>query len=281
MNIESFEHRRVVAGDINIHAVIGGSGSPLVLIHGFPQTWWEWRHMMPQLAKRHTVVAVDLRGAGHSEKPQGGYDKHSMASDVHAVMTTLGFTKYAVCGHDIGAMTALALALTQRDAVTHLAVLDASQPGWSRWVQNSHEQKVWHFAFHMKRDLPELLIQGREREYVSAFIYDRAFDHGAHSVDEIDTFARALAQPGNLRGGLEWYRAFPRDHENALVWKEERLSIPVLALGGEHSYGSLIVPMLEEFASNVRGGSVSGCGHWLPEEQPDEVATQLMQLLSA
>ncbi len=263
-----------------MHAVIGGNGPPLVLIHGFPQTWWEWRHMMPQLAIRHTVVAVDLRGAGHSDKPQGGYDKASLAGDVHGVMTVLGFDKYAVCGHDIGAMTALALSLTHRDAVTRLTVLDASQPGWSRWVANSHEQKVWHFAFHMKRDLPELLIRGREFDYVSTFIYDRAFDLGAHPVADIEEFARSLAQPGNLRGGLEWYRAFPVDHENALAWKREPLTIPVLAIGGEHSYGLQIVSMLQEFGPDVTGGSVAGCGHWMPEERPTEVTEQLLRFLS-
>ncbi len=102
MNVEGFTHRIVLVGDVKMHAVIGGNGPPLVLIHGFPQTWWEWRHMMPQLASRHTVVAVDLRGAGHSDKPQGGYDKASLAGDVHGVMTALGFDKYAVGGHDIG-----------------------------------------------------------------------------------------------------------------------------------------------------------------------------------
>jgi len=211
MNIEGFDHRMVLVGDIRLHIVIGGEGPPVALIHGFPQTWWEWRHVMPGLARRHTVVAIDLRDAGHSDKPQGGYDKATLAGDVHGVMATLGYDRYAVCGHDIGAMTALALALTHRDAVSHLAVLDASQPGWNRWVTNSHEQKVWHFAFHMQRDLPELLIRGREFEYVSAFIYDRAFDMGAFPLSDIEEFARSLARPGNLKGGLEWYRAFPLD----------------------------------------------------------------------
>ncbi|MEG3132507.1 alpha/beta hydrolase [Rouxiella sp. T17] len=280
MNIDNFEHRRIKAGEVTLHAVIGGTGSPLVLIHGFPQTWWEWRHVMPQLAEHHTVIAVDLRGAGHSDKPQGGYDKRTLAADVHAVMSALGYEKYAVCGHDIGGMTALALALTHRDAVTHLAVLDASQPGWSGWEANSHKEKVWHFAFHMQRDLPEMLIQGREREYVSAFIYDRAYDVGAHPAADIDTFAQSLAQPGNLRGGLEWYRTFPQDHENAKRWKQDPLTIPVLALGGEHSYGARMVPMLEEFAVEVSGGSISGCGHWLAEEHPNELTERLLEFLS-
>ncbi len=273
-------HRLVPVGDLRMHAVVGGSGSPLVLIHGFPQTWWEWRHMMPDLAKRHTVVAVDLRGAGHSDKPQGGYDKESLANDVHGVMMALGLERYAVCGHDIGGMTALALALTHRDAVTRLAVLDVSQPGWSQWEENARQQKVWHFAFHQKRDLPELLIRDREYAYVSTFIYDRAIDLGAHPVADIEAFARSLAQPGNLRGGLEWYRAFPLDHANALRWKRHPLTIPVLGLGGEHSYGPQIVPMLQEFASDVAGGVIAGCGHWLPEERPAEVTEQLLRFLA-
>uniref|UniRef100_B0T6K7 Alpha/beta hydrolase fold n=1 Tax=Caulobacter sp. (strain K31) TaxID=366602 RepID=B0T6K7_CAUSK len=280
MTLEGFEHRMVTVGDLRMHAVIGGEGPPLVLIHGFPQTWWEWRRMMPQLARRHTVVAIDLRGAGHSDKPQGGYDKASLANDVHGVMLALGFDTYAVCGHDIGGMTALALALTHRQAVTRLIVLDVSQPGWSRWVENSHQQKVWHFAFHMKRDLPERLISGREYDYVASFIHDRAFDMGAHLASDIEAFARSLAQPGNLRGGLEWYRAFPLDHENALVWKREPLSIPVLALGGEYSYGSQIVAMLQEFATDVTGGSVAACGHWMPEERPTEVTERMLGFLA-
>ncbi len=129
----------------------------------------------------------------------------------------------------------------------------------------------------MKRDLPELLIRGRKFDYVSTFIYDRAFDLGAHPVADIEEFARSLKQPGNLRGGLEWYRAFPVDHENALIWKRQPLTIPVLALGGEHSYGLQIVSMLQEFGPNVTGGSVAGCGHWMPEERPTEVTEQLLR----
>lgn len=123
--------------------------------------------MMPGLAETNTVVAVDLRGAGHSDCPQGGYDKATMAADVHGVMQALGFERYAVCGHDIGAMVALALACTHRGAVTRLAVLDASQPGWSEWEVNCAKPALWHFAFHQKRDLPERLLFGREYDYVS------------------------------------------------------------------------------------------------------------------
>jgi pimeloyl-ACP methyl ester carboxylesterase len=280
LNLDGFRHRMVRVGDINIHAVIGGKGPPLVLLHGFPQTWWEWRKMMPLLAERHTVVAVDLRGAGHSDNPQGGYDKASLAADVHGVMEALGFERYAACGHDIGAMTAVALACTHRDAVSHLAILDASMPGWSQWEANCATPQLWHFGFHMKRDLPERLLSGREYDYVSTFIFDRAFDHGAHAIDDLEVFARALAQPGNTRGGLEWYRAFPADHANGLLWKRQPLTIPVLALGGEHNYAARVVPMLEEFATHVCGGSIADCAHWLPEERPIETADAVLAFLA-
>jgi pimeloyl-ACP methyl ester carboxylesterase len=278
--LEGFRHRMIRAGEVGMHAVVGGKGPPVVLLHGFPQTWWEWRKVMPRLAETNTVVALDLRGAGHSDCPQGGYDKVTMAADVHAVMQALGFERYAVCGHDIGAMVVLALACTHRSAVTRLAVLDASQPGWSGWEANCAKPALWHFAFHQKRDLPERLLFGREYDYVSTFIADRAFDHGAHSIQDTQVFARALAQPGNTRGGLEWYRAFPIDHRNAQPWKLEKLAIPVLALGGEHNYGASIVPMMEEFAFDVSGGGVAGCGHWLPEERPTETADAIVGFLA-
>ena len=278
--VEGFRDRMIPAGEIRMHAVVGGNGPPLVLIHGFPQTWWAWRKIMPRLAEAHTVVAVDLRGAGHSDCPQGGYDKATMAADVHAVMLALGFDRYAVCGHDIGAMVALALACTHRGVVTRLAVLETSMPGWSGWERNAAMPGSWHFAFHQKRDLPERLIHGREQDYVSTFIADRASDHGAHAIEDVQLFAAALAQPGNTRGGLEWYRAFPTDHRNALAWKREKLAVPVLALGGEHNYGCGMIPMLEEFASDVSGGSIAGCAHWLAEEGPTETADALIRFLA-
>ncbi|MBC3245008.1 alpha/beta hydrolase [Pseudomonas lurida] len=281
IELEGFSHRMVHVGDMKIHAVIGGDGPPLVLLHGFPQTWWEWRKIMPVLAKQFTVVALDLRGAGHSDCPQGGYDKATLAEDVHGTMIALGFKHYAVCGHDIGAMVALALAFTHREAVTHLAILDAPLPGWSQWEANFADPMVWHFAFQMKRDLPERLIYGREFDYVSVIFSDRIFNHGALAGADVEIYARALAQPGNTRGGLEWYRAFALDHANALGWKRAPLTIPVLALGGEHRYGSRIVSMLEEFATDVSGGSIADCGHWLPEERPVETAGALLKFLAA
>lgn len=272
-------HQMVRTDDVNIHAVTAGEGRPLVLLHGFPQTWWEWRKMIPILAEHHTVIAPDLRGAGHSDCPQGGYDKARLAADVHGLMLALGHERYAVCGHDIGGMVAMALAATQRQAVTHLAILDVPLPGWSRWEAIFSDPRVWHFAFHMKEHLPERLLHGREYDYVSTFIFDRAFDHGAHTLEDVEVFANAFAQPGRVRGGLEWYRAFRKDHADALAWKRTALEMPVLGLGGDRRWGPEMVEMLEEFATNVTGGSVQDCNHWLAEERPNETADALLHFL--
>lgn len=276
--LDGFEHRLVTVGDVRIHTVRGGAGTPVVLLHGFPQTWWEWRKVMPTLAARHTVVALDLRGAGFSDCPQDGYDKATLAADVHGVMAELGYDRYAVCGHDIGAMVTLALASTHRDAVTRLIVLDAPQPGWTQWEVMFAQ--LWHFGFHQNRDLPERLIQGREYDYVSTFIAERTFDHSTYHLDDIEIFARAFAQPGRTRGAMEWYRAFSVDHANALGWKTEPLTIPVLALGGDQRFGPKMVAMMKEFAMDVRGGSIVDCSHYVADERPVETATAIVDFLA-
>jgi pimeloyl-ACP methyl ester carboxylesterase len=276
--LPGFKQHIIPANGTRIHAVTGGDGPPLVLLHGFPQTWWEWRRVMPLLSERFSIVAVDLRGAGFSDCPLHGYDKVTMAQDVHEVMTALGHERYAACGHDIGGMVALALAATHRDAVTHLAVLDVPLPGWSEWQATCF--RLWHFGFHMNRDLPERLIHGREHDYVSAFIAERIYDHGNYDPTDVEIFARALALPGRTRGAMEWYRSFPADHAAALEWKKKPLEMPVLALGGDQRFGAQMVPMLEEFASNVAGGVIKRCSHYVADEQPGEVAAALIQHFS-
>jgi pimeloyl-ACP methyl ester carboxylesterase len=277
--LKGFTQQLISANSIKIHSVTGGEGAPIVLLHGFPQTWWEWHTVMPLLSERFSVVAVDLRGAGFSDCPLDGYDKATLARDVHEVMIALGHERYAVCGHDIGGMVALALAATHRDAVTHLAVLDVPLPGWSEWDATC--AKLWHFGFHMNRDLPERLIYGREYDYVSAFMAERFYDHGGFDPADIEIFAKAMALPGRTRGGLEWYRTFQADHAAALEYKKVPLEMPVLALGGDQRFGSRMVPMLEEFASNVTGGAIERSSHYVADERPREVAAALVQFLSA
>jgi pimeloyl-ACP methyl ester carboxylesterase len=277
--LQGFAQQLVAANGIKINAVTGGGGPPILLLHGFPETWWEWHHIMPLLAERFSVVAIDLRGAGFSDCPLDGYDKVTMARDAHEVMLALGHERYAVCGHDVGGMVAHPQAAIFPDAVSHLAILDVPLPGWSEWEATT--AKLWHFAFHMNRDLPERLIHGREYDYVSAFMAERFYDHSRFDLADIEIFAKALALPGRTRGGMEWYRTLDADHAAALEHKRQPLEMPVLALGGDQRFGSRMVPMLREFANNVTGGSIARCSHYVADERPDEVAAALVEFLTA
>ncbi|MBO9725087.1 MAG: alpha/beta hydrolase [Novosphingobium sp.] len=276
--LKGFTQQRVSANGIKINAVTGGAGPPVLLLHGWPETWWEWHKVMPLLAERFSVVAIDLRGAGFSDCPQGGYDKATMARDAHEVMIALGHDRYAVCGHDVGGMVALPQAAIFRDAVTHLAVLDVPLPGWSEWEATI--ARLWHFSFHANRDLPERLIHGREYDYISTFMAERFDDHSTFDPAVIDIYAKAMALPGRTRGGMEWYRTLDADHAAALEYRKRPLEIPVLGLGGDQRFGDRMVPMLSEFAGNVTGGSIARCSHYVADERPDEVAAGLITFLT-
>ncbi|WP_420138258.1 alpha/beta fold hydrolase [Sphingomonas sp.] len=275
--LKGFTQQMVRANGIKINAVTGGSGPPILLLHGWPETWWEWHTIMPLLANHFSVVAIDLRGAGFSDCPQGGYDKATMARDAHDVMTALGHERYAVCGHDIGGMVALPQAAIYRQAVTHLAVLDVPLPGWSGWEEAT--ARLWHFSFHSNRDLPERLIQGREYDYISAFMAERFYDHSSFNPSTIEIYARAMALPGRTRGSMEWYRTLSADHAAALEYKKHPLEIPVLGLGGDQRFGPQMVPMLREFAGNVTGGSIPRCSHYVADERPEDVAAALIDFV--
>ncbi|SDA36061.1 alpha/beta fold hydrolase [Sphingomonas sp. NFR15] len=275
--LPGFAQQLVPANGIKINAVTGGSGPPILLLHGWPETWWEWHHVMPLLAKHFSVVAIDLRGAGFSDCPQGGYDKATMARDAHGVMAALEHARYAVCGHDIGGMVALAQAALHREAVTHLAVLDVPLPGWSQWEATT--ASLWHFGFHAARDLPERLIHGREQDYISTFMAERFYDHSRFDPANIEIYARAIALPGRTRGGMEWYRTLDADHDAALAYKKQPLEMPVLGLGGDQRFGARMVPMLEEFATKVTGGAIARCSHYVADERPEEVAAALIDFL--
>jgi pimeloyl-ACP methyl ester carboxylesterase len=184
-----------------------------------------------------------------------------------------------VCGHDIGGMVALPQAAIHREAVTHLAVLDVPLPGWTGWEATT--ARLWHFSFHMNRDLPERLIHGRGYDYVSTFMAERFYDHSTFDPADIEIYARAMALPGRTRGGMEWYRTLAADHATALAYKKQPLDIPVLGLGGDQRFGAQMVPMLKEFATNVRGGSIARCSHYVADERPDEVAAALIEFLKA
>ena len=271
---QTFTHHTVTVNQVKLHYVRGGAGDAVILLHGFPETWYAWRRVMPLLAKKYTVIALDYRGAGDSARPAGGYDKRTMAEDVYQLTRQLGFDRVHIVGHDIGGMVAYAYAAAHPDATRSLTILDVPLDGTTIFQQISPH--VWWFAFHAQPDIPEAMTTGKERDYLTWFYTNQAANPAAIDGDAVNEYVRCYSQPGAMRAAFETYRAFPADLKDNTASMKTKLPMPVLALGGEQSAGPFIVPMMQEMATNVRGGAIAGAGHWLAEEQPDELARRLL-----
>ena len=277
-------HHFADVGEVLLHYVTAGEGEPLVLLHGWPQTWYEWRHVIPALAERFEVIAPDLRGLGDSTRPAGGYDKLTVAEDVfRLVHDHLGFGRICLAGHDWGGPVAFAYAAAHRQAVRRLALLDVTVPGDG--ADNlSQGGRRWHHGFHRTLDLPEALVQGRERIYLSWFY--RTFSYRPDAVPEeaVAEYLRTYSRPGALRAGFSYYRAIPQDvaDNRAMLERDGKLPMPVLGLGGDRSWGRRmeVVESLNRVAEDVRGGEVPECGHFIPEERPDVTIEQLLAFFS-
>ena len=271
-------HHVAELSDVRLHYVTAGDGPPVVLLHGWPQTWYEWRHVIPALAEHHRVIAPDLRGLGDSSRPEGGYDKKTVAGDIwELVDSELGQTRFQLVGHDWGGPTAYALAAAHPEVVTGLVIIDVVIPGDGG--DFSQGGRRWHHQFHMTPDLPEALILGREEIYLRWFY--RTFGHRPDAISENDIaeYLRTYAQPGAMRAGFEYYRALPQDAaDNAEIVARFKLPMPVLAIGGGGGRGRGAEPeqSLRRVATNVRGEIIGACGHWVPEEQPERLARLLL-----
>jgi pimeloyl-ACP methyl ester carboxylesterase len=254
-----------------------------VLVHGFPQTWLEWRHVIPPLVEAgYFVVAPDYRGAGSSWRPAGGYEKVTVAADIHRLVHEhLGVQGPVVLvGHDIGLMVAYAYAQAYRSDVSHLVAMDAPLPGTAVFDRLRTDPRVWHFGFHGVRDLAELLVSGREREYLRFFFDARTSDPAAISGEDFEAYVSAYSMAGAMRAGFELYRAFDQDaaDNRAALAADGKLAIPVLAVGGETSTsGPLVEEMMREVASDVTGVILPGTAHWIAEESPAAFVDELLK----
>jgi pimeloyl-ACP methyl ester carboxylesterase len=250
-----------------IHYYIGGKGSPVVLLHGYAQTSQMWTPIMPQLAKNHTVIVPDLRGAGDSGKPETGYDKKNMAVDIHDLVSSLKLDHVTVVGHDIGLMVAYAYAAQFPQATDRLVLMDAFLPGIGDWKNVWLMRDLWHFHFYGK--VPLALVDGRERIYFEHFWNDFAADP-KHSVSETDRqlYAKAYAQPGGMRAGFEYFRNFEQDAKDFAALGATPLPMPVFVLTGEKASGTFLIEQTKLVATNVEGKIVTGSGHWLIDEAP-------------
>src|SRR5436309_2437627 len=273
------EHYAEING-VKLHYYIGGKGSAVVLLHGYAETGHMWIPIMPLLAKNHTVIVPDLRGAGDSSKPESGYDKKNMAVDIHALVVSLGFKRAEVVGHDIGLMVAYAYAAQFAQETDRLVLMDAFLPGIGDWKNVWLMRDLWHFHFH--GEVPLALVKGRERTYFEHFWNDFAANP-KHSVSEADRqlYAKAYAQPRGMRAVFEYFKIFELDAKNFAELGATPLSMPVLVLGGEKSGGEFLITQTKLVASNVQGKIISGSGHWLMDEAPQTTISLLTTFLNA
>jgi haloacetate dehalogenase len=273
----------VRANGVRINAWVGGKGDPVVLLHGYPQTGQMWRKVVPTLLDQFAVVCPDLRGYGDSDKPRDGYDKRSMAKDIREVMSALGFESYGLVGHDRGARVAHRLAMDYPGEVRNLTVLDIV-PTHTVFRDAGKELAAayWHWFFFQVPDLPEIMIADSAEPFLRHMFRALCFRQGTIEEPMFQEYLRAFRLPGTIRAGLEDYRAAATvdiaDDERDLG---KKLACPVLAIWGEYGKMHTLFDVLatwKEKAANVRGHPVQ-CGHFIPEEAPDELLRDLLPFL--
>jgi pimeloyl-ACP methyl ester carboxylesterase len=274
----SFRNERIAIGDVTLHVRVGGTGPAVLLIHGYGETGDMWQPLAIELVRDHTVIVPDLRGMGLSSQPAGGFDKRTQGFDMSSVLNALKVDKVAVVGHDIGNMVAYAFTAERPERVTQLVLMDAPLPGIGPWDEILKSPLLWHFRFGGP-DM-ERLVKGRERIYLDRFwnefsAFPQRFDEASRRH-----YAKLYSEPGAMHSGFEQFRAFDQDVvDNKAFLARGPLPMPVLAIGGEKSFGTTMATVARAAATNVQGAVISGAGHWLMEEQPTATVSVITRFL--
>jgi pimeloyl-ACP methyl ester carboxylesterase len=273
----TFSHHKTPVNGFLMHYVVGGEGDPIVLLHGWPETWYEWRHIIPELiANNYTVIAPDMRGLGDSEKPQTGYDSKTLADDIYQLIKKLGYSKIYIVAHDWGGPVAYSYAAAHPEGVNKMIILDTLLPGFGYEEAGDFAPNgIWHFSFHAVKDLPEKLIDGKEDVYLNWF-YDLTYNQSAITPEAREEYIKQYSKPGALRSGFEYYRAVFEDAEQNREYAKEKLMTPILALGGEAAIGNFTTTTFQKVANNVTGITLPNTGHFVPEERPNFLIKQIL-----
>ena len=266
------------AGGVKLHYLTAGHGPTVILLHGYTQTSRMWRPIIPLLAAKFTVIAPDLPGIGDSEIPKNGLDMKTAAIRVHALAKSLGVEKARVVGHDIGLMVAYAYAAQFPSETEKLVVMDAFLPGVAGWEDVYNDPHIWHFRFN--GPTPEALVRGRERIYFDYFWNDFAADK-TRSLPEADraAYAAAYARPGRMRAGWAYFVSFQQAAKDFAELSQTKLTMPVLAIGGERANGEVLGQQMKIVATDATMVVLKDCGHWVLEEKPKETTDTLMKFL--
>ncbi|AXQ27514.1 alpha/beta hydrolase [Solimonas sp. K1W22B-7] len=281
----SLQHLAVEANGVRLHYVVSGQGEPVILVPGWPESWFAWRAMIPQLVQSgRKVYAVDPRGFGDSEKAASGYDADTMANDLHAFIKAVGIEgRVDVVGHDVGTWISYFHAAKFPGDVRRLVLSEASIPGvspaFSGIPSEAQNIKTWHFAFNRLDGLPELLVHGREREFLTWMFTKKSMRPWTIDAESLDEYVRISSSPGAARAGFEYYReAFGEQSlAQAKALSSNKLSMPILAVGGEGGVGESLARTIQDVATNVRGNVLTGCGHYIPEECPERFSDVILQ----
>jgi pimeloyl-ACP methyl ester carboxylesterase len=273
-----FKTQPVAVDGATVSVTVGGSGPPVVLLHGYAETSRMWKPLAKVLAPRFTVIAPDLPGIGDSSIPKAGIDMKTSAERVHAAVRSLGYTKVRVVGHDIGLMVAYAYAAMYPQEVEKLALMDAFLPGVDGWEPVYNNPGLWHFRFY--GPTPEALVKGRERIYFEHFWNNFAADK-THSIPEADrrAYTQAYARPGRMAAGFAYFAAFPKTAVDFAELAKTRLAIPVLSIGGDKSLGDALGAQAKLVAPDATVVVLKDTGHWILEERQDETIAALVRFL--
>ncbi|WP_329536718.1 alpha/beta hydrolase (plasmid) [Streptomyces sp. NBC_01450] len=281
---KTFTSRFIQAGGLRQHAVIGGDGPPLLLVHGWPQNWYAWRMVMPELARHYTVIAVDQRGIGLTGKPMGGYDTATLANDLVALMDALGHDQFAVVGHDTGMVISYALAADHPERVARVALLEVPgppmhNPSPSLFSAAADNDRLWHIAFNrVNHPATEKLVRGREDVF---FGYEFDIQGGKRLSDRTrEYYYRVFSDPETLRGSFGLYRAWDATLDQNDKRAHTKLTMPVLAIGGKESWHEFVAGAMKPLANDVQGVVIPDAGHWVAEQAPKELLTELTRFLT-
>lgn len=271
----------VQARDVSLHIRVGGKGPAVVLIHGYGETGDMWSPMAADLSRDHTVIVPDLRGLGLSSKPEGGYDKKTQAEDIAAILDSLDIQQADLVTHDIGNMVGFAFAIQNPERVRRFVLIDAPIPGVGPWEEVLKNPLLWHFRFGGP-DM-ERLVAGRERIYLDRFWNEFSATPSRFTEEARQHYAALYALPGAMHAGFAQFAAFDKDASDNREFLAERgkLKMPVLALGGEKSFGPMMATVMRFAADNVEGGEVPQSGHWIMEENPEATVLLVREFLEA
>lgn len=277
----AFQSRDVTANGVTLHVRIGGKGPAVLLLHGYGESGDMWSPLAAALQQRHTVIVPDLRGMGLSSQPKAGFDKMTQGRDMQALLGTLGIERYDVVAHDIGNMVAFALATQQPDKIGRLVLIDAPVPGVGPWEEILKTPMLWHFRFGGP-DM-ERLVAGRERIYLDRFWNEFSANPGRFDEASRQHYAALYARPGAMHSGFAQFAAFDQDAADNRAWLAagNKLKMPVLALGGEKSFGPMMATVMRAAALNVAEGVIPDSGHWIMEENPTATVTRVVDFLES